>query len=232
ALEQLEGVRPRVHSSGRTDTGVHAAGQCAHVDVTRDWEPRKLRLALNALLPEDIRILDVRRAASDFHARYDASGKEYRYFIWNGEVMPPHLRRYRTQERKPLDASAMRAAAQALVGRHDFAAFSANPNREIEGTVRHLRMLGVRKTGPEIVIRAQGDGFLYRMVRSLAGYLIRVGRGELGVESATEILRSKQRTARVPTAPPQGLFLWRVHYDGALVEHARRARSKSHSERE
>ena len=219
ALERLDGARPRVHSSGRTDTGVHAAGQCAHTDLTRDWEPLKLRLALNALLPDDIRILDARRAAADFHARYDAVGKEYRYFIWNGDVMPPHLRRYWTQERRPLNVSAMRAAARRLVGRHDFAAFSANPNREIDGTVRHVRMLSVRKTGHEIVIRAQGDGFLYRMVRSLAGYLIRVGRGELDAETALDILHSKVRTARVPTAPPQGLFLWKVQYgkqSGAL----------------
>ena len=221
-LERLDGKRPRVHSSGRTDTGVHAAGQCAHTDLTRDWDPRKLRLALNALLPDDIRVLEIRRAAPDFHARYDATGKEYRYFIWNGDVMPPHLRRYWTQERKPLDAVAMRTAARRLVGRHDFAAFSANPNREIEGTVRHVRMLSVRKTGREIVIRAQGDGFLYRMVRSLAGYLIRVGRGELNADTASEILHSKIRTARVPTAPPQGLFLWKVHYGGRKSAESRR----------
>ena len=212
ALERLDGAKPRVHSSGRTDTGVHALGQCAHVDLQRDWDPPKLRLATNALLPDDIRVLSVRRAAGDFHARYSAAGKEYRYFIWNGDVMPPHLRHYRAHERRPLDVAAMRAAARPLVGRHDFAAFSANPHREIGGTVRQIRMLSLRASGRDIVLRVQGDGFLYRMVRSLAGYLIRVGRGEIGPESAGLILRSRLRTARVPTAPPQGLFLWKVQY--------------------
>ena len=109
----------------------------------------------------------------------------------------------------------MRAAAARLVGRHDFAAFSANPNREIGGTVRHLRELSIARQGRRIVLTARADGFLYRMVRSLAGFLLRVGAGDLPPESATEILESKTRTARVPTAPPHGLFLWKVEYGGA-----------------
>ena len=106
----------------------------------------------------------------------------------------------------------MRAAAKRLEGRHDFAAFSANPRREVEGTVRTLKQLRVKKTGPDVVIIAQGDGFLYKMVRSLAGFLIRVGTGEIEPGAAVEILESRTRTALVPTAPPQGLFLWRVRY--------------------
>lgn len=212
ALERLTGARPRVHSSGRTDTGVHARAQVAHADLPRRYDPLKLRLGLNACLPPAIRILSVRPAAADFHARFSATGKEYRYFVYHGPVLPPHRARYATLERRPLDVAAMRAAAHRLVGRHDFAAFSANPNREIAGTVRHLRGLAVHRRGREITIVARGDGFLYRMVRSLAGFLLRVGRGELPPETAGEILASRLRTARVPTAPPQGLFLWRVTY--------------------
>ena len=212
ALEQLSGHRPRVHSSGRTDTGVHARGQVAHFDLPASFDPQRLRRGLNAVLPTDIRVLDLAATEQGFHARFGAEGKEYRYFIWNDDVMPPFLARYRTLERKPLDIETMRRAAEALVGRHDFAAFSANPNREIDGTVRHLQSLRVSRRGREVVIAARGDGFLYRMVRSLAGFLIRVGRGELSPDSAAAILDSRLRTARVPTAPPQGLFLWQVTY--------------------
>lgn len=210
AIEQLTGERPRVHSSGRTDTGVHALGQVAHFDLHRRVDTGKFQVGLNALLPDDIRVLRLTRTRTDFHARYDATGKEYRYFIWNAPVLRPDLRQYRAHERRPLDVAAMREAAARLVGKHDFAAFSANPHREINGTVRTLTALEVRRRGNELMIVARGDGFLYRMVRSLAGFLIRVGRGEVTPATATEILHSKVRTARVPTAPPQGLFLWRV----------------------
>jgi tRNA pseudouridine38-40 synthase len=107
----------------------------------------------------------------------------------------------------------MNRAARHLVGRQDFAAFSANPHREINGTVRHLWDLRVRRSGREVIIVARGDGFLYKMVRSLAGFLIRVGAGEVDPGAAAVILGSKVRTARVPTAPGCGLFLWRVYYD-------------------
>jgi tRNA pseudouridine38-40 synthase len=212
ALLKLTGQHERVHCSGRTDARVHAREQVAHFDLAAPVVIRKLMLGFNALLDDDIRVLSLREAKPDFHARFQAAGKEYRYFIWNGEVMPPFLRNYRAHVRDPLDVKAMNEAALELVGRNDFAAFSANPNREIDGTVRHLRELSVRRRGQEITIVAKGDGFLYKMVRSLAGFLIRVGAGELEPGMAKTILHSKLRTARVPTAHPQGLFLWRVRY--------------------
>ena len=106
----------------------------------------------------------------------------------------------------------MQRAAAGLVGRQDFAAFTANPNREVDGTVRHLRDLRVTRRGREVVLRVRGDGFLYKMVRSLTGFLVRVGVGDLPPEAARTILASKQRTATVPTAPPQGLFLVEAVY--------------------
>lgn len=211
-LAELTGERQRVNSSGRTDRGVHAREQVAHFDLHVPVVLRKLQIGFNALLDDDIRVLSIRRAKPDFHARLSAREKEYRYFIWNGEVLPPPLRHVRTHVRKPLDVAAMSEAARRLSGRHDFAAFSANPNREVGGTVRHLRELGVRRKGREVVIVARADGFLYKMVRSLAGFLIRVGTGELEPRAAATILDSRLRTARVPTAAPQGLFLWRVRY--------------------
>jgi tRNA pseudouridine38-40 synthase len=126
--------------------------------------------------------------------------------------MSPFHRNYALHARRPLDVRAMREAAAFLVGRHDFAAFTANPNREIESTVRELTMLRIMKRGPEIVIIARGEGFLYRMARSLAGFLIRVGEGAVPPEEARAILGSRTRTARVPTAPAAGLFLWNVWY--------------------
>lgn len=223
ALGTVCGEQPKVHGSGRTDTGVHAAGQVAHFDLSRRVVPARLRVSLNAVLPDDVRVLSVARTRPDFHARRGAIGKEYRYFIWNADVIPPFVRHYRAHVRAPLDAAAMQEAARRLVGRHDFSAYSANPNRDIETNVRDVTALIVRRRGPEITIIARGEGFLYKMVRSLAGFLIRVGEGALAPEDATTILQSKLRTARVPTAPACGLFLWKVRYGSATIarhEHA------------
>lgn len=212
ALAQLTGETVKVHGSGRTDQGVHAAGQVAHFDLPSTWVPKVLMKGLNALLPPDIRILRLTRAKADFHARRSAIRKEYRYFIWNHSILDPCRRLYAAHVRHPLDVKAMREAAALLEGRHDFAAFTANPNREVESTVRELKYLRVRKTGTLITVRAASEGFLYKMVRSLCGLLIRVGEGAETPEAARHILHSKVRTARVPTAAPQGLFLWRVWY--------------------
>lgn len=212
SLKQLTGEVVKVHGSGRTDQGVHAFGQVAHFDLQSKWVCGHLLKGLNAVLPQDIRVSRVGRAKPDFHARRSAVKKEYRYFIWNHGVMDPCRRFYALHVRRPLDVKAMQAAAQLLVGRHDFAAFTANPNREVESTVREVYTLTVRKTGSLVVIRASSEGFLYKMVRSLTGLLLRVGEGAVTLDEVREILASRVRTARVPTAPPQGLFLWRVWY--------------------
>jgi tRNA pseudouridine38-40 synthase len=211
-LLQLTGAKIRVEGSGRTDRGVHAHGQVAHADLPFTLALDKLRTGCNALLEPDIRVLSLRRVAGNFHARFNATGKEYRYFIWNDAVLPPFIRNYRAHVRAPLDIGAMRRAARLLEGRHDFAAFTANPNREVNGTVRTVTALRVSRRGPDLTLTARGDGFLFRMVRSLAGHLIRVGLGEVPPEATSGILKSRIRTAHVPTAPPQGLFLWNVTY--------------------
>ncbi len=211
-LARLEGTPVKVHGSGRTDQGVHARAQVAHFDLEKPFEAASLRRAMNAILPRDIRVLSAKRTRPDFHARKQATGKEYRYFVWNADVMPPTERLYHVHETQPLDVAAMQEAADVLVGRHDFAAFTANPNRVVESTVRELFELTVRKRGGEVVLVARGEGFLYKMVRSLAGWLLRVGKGEVAPGDTAAILESRVRTARVPTAPPEGLFLWRVWY--------------------
>ena len=212
ALKQLTGETIRVHSCGRTDTGVHARAQVAHFDLKLPWETWKLQKGLNALLPDAVRAMDLRRARPTFHARYDARGKEYRFTAWNAPTMCPLYRRQAVHVRAPLDLAAMRQAAAMLEGTRDFAAFSANPHREIGGTVRTLWRLSVRKNGPLVTISATGDGFLYKMVRSLAGHLIRVGLGAVPAAETAALLDSRQRTARVETAPAHGLCLWKIHY--------------------
>jgi len=211
-LLNLTGKPVKVHGSGRTDQGVHAAGQVAHVDLPANLPEDKIVLAANSRLPPAIRILKAKSVPVDFHARRDAISKEYRYFIWNGAIVPPVLFRYRTPVRLPLNVAAMQKAADLLVGKHDFAAFTVNPRRAVESTVRDLTLLAVRRRGNDVTITARSEGFLYRMVRSLAGFLMRVGIGDLAPAEAKKILDKQIRTAVVPTAPPSGLFLWRVYY--------------------
>ena len=212
ALFELTRQRTKVHGSGRTDQGVHARAQVAHFDLADARDPKALAKGLNALLPGDIRVSRPARADVAFHARRSAVSKEYRYFIWNAENVPPFLRLYRTRVKNRLDVGAMQQAADRLCGRHDFAAFTANPNRPVESTVRTLHELRVARRGSEITIAAVGEGFLYKMVRSLAGFLIRAGEGTICPSETGTILSSRRRTARVETAPPEGLFLWHVTY--------------------
>jgi tRNA pseudouridine38-40 synthase len=211
-LLRLSGETVKVHGSGRTDRGVHAKGQAAHFDLEKPFEAKALGRALNALLPADIRVMRIANVKSDFHARKHAVSKIYCYFIWNDSVLPPLERFTHLQVRHPLDVEAMREAAAMLIGRHDFAAFTANPKDFVESTVRTLISLDIRARGKEIAIVARGEGFLYKMVRSLAGWLIRVGKGEVKPEDTKEILESKLRTSEVPTARPHGLILWSVKY--------------------
>ncbi len=217
ALQEVTGEKTRVMGSGRTDSGVHAVGQAAHFDLSRRLPPGGLVKALNSHLRDDIRILKADMVRSDFDARRDAHGKEYRYFIWNAPIMPPQKRLYYAHAPQPLNMDAMRKAASMLVGKHDFSAFTANPGRVIDCKVREITELKIGRRGREIVIVARGGGFLYRMVRSIAGFLIRVGEGAIKPEDTMRILRSGVRTALVPTAPARGLFLWKVWYSSDKV---------------
>lgn len=213
AIEKMAGRHIRIHHSGRTDAGVHAKGQVAHFDLKEPVDTGRFMNGLNAHLETDIRIMKMEKVPSDFNARYDAVSKEYRYFVWNGQSVPPELRLYRLHERRKLDLKAMRAAAEQLVGKHDFAAFTANPQREIEGTVKTVTDIKITRTREgDLTIAVIGEGFLYKMVRSIAGFLLRVGIGELRPEDAKRFLKAGTRTNKVPTAKALGLFLWRVNY--------------------
>lgn len=202
----------RVESSGRTDTGVHARAQVAHFDLPKEINCKYFQRGLNAQLNRDIRIVTLEKVSHDFHARFSAVGKEYRYFIYNGLIVPPTKRLYRLQEGRPLDIERMRIAADLLVGTHDFAPFAANRRVPIKDTVRTIHSFYVRKHGADITLEVQGNGFLYKMVRGLAGFLVHVGMGKIEPEMVHEILDHGVRTAKVQTAQPHGLFLWKVFY--------------------
>ena len=212
-LEYLEGGKVRVFGSSRTDAGVHAKGFVAHFELTKPIPPKNLVRAMNSRLPEDVRIMSAAYAKDDFDARLSAKGKEYRYHLYQSDIMPPHLAPYWTFCHRPLNAEAMAEAASYFVGRHDFVSFAANPHRELETTVRNIFSFTVKKTGPRYVFTVRGDGFLYKQVRSMVGFLIAVGKGNEKPEAVKELLEAKaERTARVETAPSRGLFLWKVFY--------------------
>ena len=213
AVAFLERSPVRVFGSSRTDAGVHAKGFVAHFHLTKPIPPKNLLKAMNSRLPEAVRVVKASYAKESFDARLSAKGKEYRYHIYHGDIMPPHLVPYWTYCHRPLDIEAMKKAASYFVGRHDFVSFAANPNRELETTVRNIFSCEVKKSGPKYVIVVKGDGFLYKQVRSMAGFLLSVGKGNEKPEAVKELLdAAAPRTARVETAPPRGLFLWKVFY--------------------
>ena len=212
-LAYLEGAPVRVYGSSRTDAGVHAKGFVAHFHLTKPIPPKNLVRAMNSRLPEAVRVLKARYAAESFDARLSAKGKEYRYQLYQADILPPHLVPYWTFCHRPLDLAAMQAAARQFVGRHDFLSFAANPNRVLETTVRTIFSFEVRKAGPRYTFVVRGDGFLYKQVRSMVGFLIAVGKGHEKPDAVGELLeRHPARTARVETAPARGLFLWKVFY--------------------
>jgi tRNA pseudouridine38-40 synthase len=212
ALAKIAAHHVRVHGSGRTDAGVHARAQVASCSFVTKLALPVLMLALNASLPEDIRVTHVQEVGRKFHARFSAKGKEYRYQIDCGIVVDPFLRAYAWHRPRPLNIAAMRRAARVLVGRHDFGALSANPMRTIETPVRKISKLTVSRRGNLLTISVRADGFLYKMARSIVGALVKVGDGRLATEELQALMRAKKRTALVETGPAHGLFLWRVYY--------------------
>lgn len=217
ALAKLFPSQPRVHGSSRTDTGVHALGLVAHFEVPRaecKLSVGRLLIAINAWLPEDIRVLAVRRVAPGFHARFDATGKQYRYFVWNHPAHNPLLRSHAWQVRRKLDFPAMQAAARHFVGRLDFRSLRANPDYDTASTVRTLTRCDLRRSGSLITFVIEGDGFLYKMCRGIVGTLVQVGEGKLPPDAIPVILAHRDRRVAGMTAPAQGLVLWQVFYRG------------------
>ncbi len=213
ALAQIVGTRVVVHGSGRTDAGVHALGQVAHIDVPRDRVPlAKWVSAINACLPHEIRVLRATRAKPKFHARFDASGKIYTYRIWAGPILHPMEIGRAWFMPVPLDFARLRETAQALVGKHDFAGFAANRGQPELGTVRTIHSIRVMQRGSLITLRFEGGGFLYKMVRLLTGTLVRVAQVRLEPAFIHELLAAPGKRKTNYAAPAEGLYLTRVLY--------------------
>ena len=213
AFERIGGTRFRVHGAGRTDAGVHALAQCAHVDLTDERFPAtRWTEALNALLPPTIRVLRCRYVSNDFHARLSARGKVYRYRIWTGPVLPPFEYGRAWHVASTLDLGVMTTAAKHFVGTHDFAGFAANRGQREKSTIRTIYSVHVRRSGPCVTLDFDGDGFLYRMIRLIVGSLVKCALGKLRIEDLTERLSSAQAGMPRLAAPAAGLFLVRVRY--------------------
>ena len=215
ALSELFPSVKRVHSSSRTDTGVHAMGMVAHVDISEaEYRvgARKLLLAVNSFLPVDIRIVAVKRVKEDFHARFDAKRKQYLYLIWNHAAMNPLLLNRAWHVSVPLDLGRMQKAAKLFVGKKDFKSFASAHEYEMESTVRRITRCDVRKEGFTWKIIIEGEGFLYKMCRGIVGTLERVGQGKMTQAKIRQIFRERDRRVAGMNAPARGLTLWRVYY--------------------
>jgi tRNA pseudouridine38-40 synthase len=234
ALAKIFPSVKRILSSSRTDTGVHALGMVADVDIPRaefKMMLRKLPLAVNAWLPADIRIVSAQKVPAGFHARFQATGKQYRYFVWNHTAMNPLLRQQAWHVPVQLDVRAMRSAAKRFIGKHDFRSFAATHSYEIEDTVRRLTRCDIRRNGPLLTFLIEGDGFLYKMCRGIVGTLVQLGRGKFGEAELKRMLAAKDRRMAGMTAPAHGLVLWKVFYEPQKRGDAEKSRKEKSSPR-
>lgn len=212
SLERIAGSRLVLHGAGRTDSGVHALAQCAHVDVPDGTlAPAGWLRALNATLPAAIRIMQARQVTEDFHARFSAQGKVYRYFIRNAPILAPHEVDRVWHVPHELDVDLLRSAVGLFEGRHDFAAFSANRGGTVQDTHRAIRRAVVTRKGTLLALTFEGEGFLYKMVRMLTGVAVRVAQGREPLESVRQRL-SDGAPRWNHVAPAAGLFLAKVIY--------------------
>jgi tRNA pseudouridine38-40 synthase len=211
AIESITGVQYVLHGSGRTDSGVHALGQVASSSITTRLEPDELTRAINAHLPPEIRVVKSSVVPQNFHARFSAVEKTYRYLILQGDIRSPFAPWYACWINRKLDEGAMADAAQYLTGEHDFAAFMGSGS-SVKTTVRTIKEVSVRRGGGFISIMISADGFLKHMVRNICGTLIEAGKGVLEPGQMERILLSRDRTSAGPTAPAEGLTLIKVTY--------------------
>lgn len=208
----------RIYSSGRTDAGVHAKGQVFHFETNLQIPPENWRKALNSQLPGDIFVHQVVEVGEDFHARFSAVEKEYRYFVHLSEERNVFLRNYRYMTNRTLDDTLLEAACRVFEGTHDFTAFSSARSTVKGSKVRTLRKVEVHRDGDELIFILRGDGFLYHMVRIIVGVLLEAGEGIITPEQINEMFATKVRKPYGKTLPPEGLFLWKVLYEDNNIE--------------
>jgi len=210
----LKGHHVPVIGSGRTDTGVHARAQIAHFKWPERLDINKLLFSLNGLLPRDIRVKSVEEADSHFHAQYNASGKEYHYYLYLDKVMDPFRRSQCWHVHKRIDIPLLKEAAKRFVGEHDFTSFAneGDAGSVSRNPVRTIYRIDVCETEGGVRLEFEGNGFLYKMVRNIVGMLVDVASGRRTLEDVERIFAAKDRRQAPMAAPPQGLFLFRVSY--------------------
>jgi len=213
ALSRMhKGQVVRVFASGRTDAGVHAHGQVIHFDSPLSIPTNGWMKALNALLPDDIIVKDVSKCGASFHARFSAISKEYRYKVRITPVQDVFTRNYYYHFPYPLDYEAIQQALNLTIGTHDFTSF-CSAKTEIEDRVRTIYEANFTATEETLEFKFVGNGFLYNMVRILVGTMLEVGQGKIKANDIPQIIAGKDRSLAGKTAPPHGLYLWRVCYD-------------------
>jgi tRNA pseudouridine38-40 synthase len=212
AIEAFSGEMTLVQGAGRTDAGVHARGQVAHVDLSRDWEPDTIRDAVNAhLRPHAVAVLGAETVAGDFNARTSAVKRHYLYRIVNRRADLALEAGHAWRVPRPLDAAAMHAAAQRLIGKHDFTTFRAS-ECQAKSPLKTLDVLGVARDGDAVNVTASARSFLHTQVRSMVGSLVMVGEGRWSADDLAKVLAARDRTACAQVAPPDGLYLMKVDY--------------------
>ena len=219
AIERITGVRSGVTGCSRTDAGVHAKMFCCAFDTASALRGDKLCNALNAVLPRDVSVYDATEVPDAFHPRYDAKGKRYCYQIYNGRHRDPFYDGYAVHVNRPLDDEALDRAAKAFLGTHDFAAFCASGS-SVEDTVRTVTQADVVRKGDLVCFYVAADGFLYNMVRIMAGTLLDTASGRIDPETIGDIVASADRDRAGVTAPACGLFLDEVFYETEDAAHA------------
>lgn len=211
ALTRLEGAPVTTFGAGRTDAGVHAEGQVVSFRLSRAWEAHALRRALNGNLPLDIRVIDASIAAPEFHARFDAKGKTYRYRLYTGVVMSPFEERYAWHYPYELEAARLLEEGLQLLGTHDFSAFTV-AGCEVHTRVRTLTAFQLERVGPVVQLYFSGEGFLRYQVRTMVGALVAAHRGRLEAGAIWDLLVSRNRKLAGAPAPAKGLTLLKVEY--------------------
>jgi tRNA pseudouridine38-40 synthase len=211
AIHGLTGEEVQVIGASRTDAGVHAYGNVAVFDTASTIPGEKFSFALNRLLPDDIRVVESRDVAGDFHPRHCDTEKTYEYRVLNTQFEIPVKRHFTYHFSMPLDIEAMQEAGRYLVGEHDFTSF-CNVQSQALSHVRTIKDVSVKRADDEVIISVTGNGFLYNMVRIIAGTLLQIGRGKGKPSDIVQMLEAKDRAAAGPTAPPQGLFLIKYRF--------------------